>query len=525
METPDQISEVLYDPAYAEVAVVSVLDQLGIGIYQEDGTPIRTAEERSDSDLFLFDPEVRGLIDMLLDDTADAWIEFRDFHAALAGLGFQGTAEELADAYTQSYAAEPDAAISQFVGYIDVDAPINRFSAWLLFVDGFVPESGGQAFASIDTAAFWPGVAAGQRSHRVARQRVQQAAKAPPNVDPLLVAHIMAIANNGSIRAWVDPNFAHEGHSGPGPVVTARLQLTARASAFYSPFSGGPIVPVSSVPAGVPINWEFDDVFYDHADVITSVSSFETDALGEAKFGWQIHAEKGDHTGYVTSTSGFAVATVQASDVINALYGVPAGLGALVKKELRSPGAQLEVQWHEPEAMVIDLKNHYDVSINVGLGDTAGVGDDEFAGILAKQDDGTWQGIVVGTAVGQQDSQFLGKPCTSRWNATQKVLVVAGDDPGAQFGDFTFTFYPVTDPAGSTGRGKCPPARWRQNGVSYAPYNDYNIHQPDAGVGVTVVLPQKPGGHVRVPVPAIPGSGFVIHDAYWDIDIQFLGSP
>jgi hypothetical protein len=327
------------------------------------------------------------------------------------------------------------------------------------------------------------------------------------------------VAASSTIRVWTDQSTAHEGHGGPGPLVTLTAWVQPRAGTFRSPITGAILIPVTNSPAGITVEWIFDDVFYQHASEMSA--DFVVNAAGEAKVKWQVRPEPGDGQGYETKEMGFGNASVQASDLIGIVYGRP-DLGALVPSTIISQ-ASVEFAWHEPEAMAIVLKNHYDASIGVGIGATHGVGDDEFSGVLTQREDGTWQGIVVGSATGQQDSNAFRVRCTSRWHATQKVLVVAGQDPAAQFGDFTFTFFPVAEPTGSTGRGKCPPTRWRQGGVSYAPYGDYNIHEAAAGLGLTIVLPQRPGGHVRVPVPPIPGSGITNHDSYWDIDIQFLG--
>jgi hypothetical protein len=527
LESPEDIAQAMFNPDLAEQSVVSMLDELGIGIYQPDGTPIRAGTEASDADLYLYEPEVRGLIDMLNEsDQFETWITFRDFHAALAGLGLQASAEELAAAYADAYGANPEAPMAQFVTattYPDAESTMTRFSAWLLLLDGFVPPHASAGRAPIAAVggfvAASPGPGGG--SWGTASNNVVALPGLPLSADPLVIAHLMTVVAQTSVSVSASPGTVHEGHGGNGSPADVTATVRAAASVFVSPFSGQALIPINAGSAsGIPVTWTTDAVANRHGSVdINQTAGATTDALGQAKLTYTPKKEDADGFGIEVTDVSLVQAVVSGQDLITRLYGRP-DLGALVPGQVIGVGL-LTIEWHD-EAMEITLTNHYDVAIDVVIGDTHAVGDDSFSGTLAKQEDGTWRGTVSGTASGNQDSQAFGESCSSSWFATQQLEVIGEEGSNAFGGDFVFRFYPITDPVGSMGSGTCPPTRHKLNGVSYAPFNDFGISQPDAGGGIFVILPQKPGGVADYPVPALPpGSGITIKNTSWHVDIQF----
>lgn len=527
LETPEQIAEALFNPDLAEQSVVSMLALLGIGIYNPDGTPIRAGTEQSDADLYLFEPEVRGLIKMIGDsDDFETWITFRDFHAALTGLGLEASAEELAAAYADAYGANPEAPMAQFVTattYPDPEATMTRFGAWLLLLDGFVPPHASAARTPIAAVAGFVAAspAPGGGSWGTASNNVQSLPGLPLSADPLVIAHLMAVVAQTSVSVSAQPATVHEGHGGNGSPADVTATVRAAASVFVSPFSGQAVIPINAGnPSGIPVTWNTDAVLNRHGSVdISQTVGATTDALGQVKLTFTPKKEKADGFGIEVTDVSLVQAVVSGRDLITRLYGQP-DLGPLVPGQVLGVGL-LTIEWHD-EAMEITLTNHYDVAIEAVLGDTHAVGDDSFSGTLAKQDDGTWLGTVSGTASGTQDSQALGESCSSSWFATQQLEVIGEEASNAISGDFVFRFYAITDPVGSMGSSTCPPTRHKLNGVSYAPFNDYGISQPDAGGGIFVILPQKPGGVADYPVPSLPpGTGIIIKNTSWHVDIQF----
>jgi hypothetical protein len=517
-DSASDIAGVMFERAQAEQVVVSMLDLLGIGLYQSDGSAIRPGSESSDSDYFVFEPEARGLVDLLKAyDDEDRWVAFSDFHAALADLGLQGSAEDLAAAYNDAYSANPDAPVTQFVfglGGIDVDAPLHPLAPWLLFLDGFVPPDESQATVGSGAAiAASPGAGGGRPG--VAYTGVQQLVTVPLEVDPLVIAHLMSVVGSASLTVATTPSRAHEGHGGTGVPVDISATVRAVATSFVSPFSFRPLIPLRPVAgAGLTVNWRPDQAFDRHGSVVVPPNAV-TDPVGRSTITFTPRQEAANGEGYLTQEFATVQASVSGEQLVTQLYGLPS-LGALVGREISGVGF-VEIEWHEPEAMRIHLVNDYDVTLDLILGETHGSGLDSFDGILALQEDGTWRGIVTGTATGSQQSQALGRPCSSSWSATQLVEVVGEEAPDALNGDFYFRFMPVTQPSGSLGSGRCPPTSHAFEGVDYAPYNDYSVSQAAENQGLVIILPQKPGGTRDYPI-SLPG----VVDANWHVDIEFL---
>ena len=526
LETADEIVEALFQPDLADVAVVSMLDQLGIGLYRPDGSAIRTGTEALDGDFFLFEPEVRGLIHMLdAVDEEDAWIDFRDFHAALVGLGFPGSAEELADAYSESYFEAPDEPMSKFIQAVNVESQINRFTAWLLLVDGFVPPNGSnEATARVGGELARLTAQAGRRGWGTARQRVQTITQGVPlQVDPQIIAHLMAVVSGASLNLVPSEQVVHKGHGSGGEVSTITATLQAAASAFVSPITGQAVVPVSGTAqvAGIDVNWYPNSTAL--ANGSAPSSSSPTDPQGRALLTYTAKPEepRADRSGYLIVETGTIEAAVSGVDLITRLYAEPS-LGALMPNIVRG-STNIDVEWHAPRLMHVEFTNTYNVTIQGLVGSMTGSGTDTYIGDLDEQEDGTWKGTVWGNAHGSQSGvAFNARRCGSSWNASQPLEVIGQPAPNSMTGDFVFTFIPVANPTGPTGRGRCPPTRHKQDGIYYAPFNDYAISQGAFGQGLNVILPQKPGGERDYPVPPMPpGSGFIV-DANWHVKIEFL---
>ena len=449
-ETPEEITEAMFmaEPP-AEQVVVSMLELLGIGLYKFDGTAIRAGSESKPGDLFLYEDEARVLIDSLENpDDQEQYISFRDFHAAVADLfGYDGTVEDLAADYSGSYAADPAAQMSQYTtaaAFTDPEASLTLFAAWMLLVDGFVPANAGTGDLFLNGAT---AVAPGTGQWNISLPRIQPRRGRPPRVDPLHVVHLMLVLRRTSVEVIANPSATHEGHGGPGAVsaITARVNTVALRYTPPSFAPGVPLVPVQgSSLAGITVNWEADPILYAHG--APRLNTADSDAAGEVMGTYTPQQEDADGQGYVVSEAGTITARVDARQLITRLYGMPS-LGALVSGQIVGE-RKIIVAWHVLEAMRVKLINHYDVRIKAIVGDTHAVGDDEIQGILAKQEDGTWTGILMGRAVGNQNSIAFGRRCISRWDATQALYVVGEEAPNGQFGDFVFKFFPLWMPRG-----------------------------------------------------------------------------
>ncbi len=513
----------------AEQAVVSMLQHLGIGLYTDDGTPIRPGTERSDADFYLFETEARGLIAMLQEqDEPDDWMTFRAFHEALVGLGFQGSFEDLAAAYDDAYAAAPDAPIAKFVTTVastDPEASFSRFGAWMLFLDAFVPPNDGIRQASATVVEYGSGIAAASASPNFnawgrARDRLRNAST-NMNVDPAVIARLMSILANFSIVVAATPRKVHEGHGGNGSPTDVVAHILAAPGAFVSPFTGTGIVPVNNNPgAGVTVTWDLDSTLTRHGSVDPSTQT--TGMLPSAMTAYTPRREPANGFGTQITQFGAITASVPGSELINSLYGTPI-LGALVPSKVSGVG-QILVEWHD-EVMEIDLTNEYDVTITEMVGKAHTDGTDTFNGALTRSGDGRWVGSVAARAEGRFSGGAFGVGgCRTSWNATQQIMIVATEDPTRATDNLTFQFYPAAPPAGSMGRGRCPPTLRKRDGVFYAPFNDLRVTTPDEGGALVVTMPPRPGGTVTVRVPSLPALGLAI-DATWVVTVNFPAPP
>ena len=144
---PFAIGEALYDPARVGVAVVSLLELMGVGIDRLDGTPLRPGGRRGGAPFRFNEREVRLLIEMERADAAATAkksrppFSFRDLHRAVAPLLPEFPIERLAGAYSEAYQANPDALVPQvLMGQpIEPNTRLMRTQIWLLLVGGFVP--------------------------------------------------------------------------------------------------------------------------------------------------------------------------------------------------------------------------------------------------------------------------------------------------------------------------------------------------------------------------------------------------
>jgi hypothetical protein len=333
----------------------------------------------------------------------------------------------------------------------------------------------------------------------------------------------MAVVSRASLNVVASDNVVHKGHGGSGESTTLTATLQATASAFVSPM-GGTVVPIHGTgqAAGIDVTWYPNPTMESHG--VTSSTNTTTNPGGQATLTYTANTEnpRADRSGYLVKETGTVEAFVSGVDLITQLYGEPA-LGALMPNIVRG-SVQVDVEWHAPRLMHIEVTNTYNVTINAGaMGQMEGSGTDTFIGDLDEQEDGTWRGTVNGTATGSHSGfAFNQQRCSSSWNAYQGLEVIGEPAPNALSGDFIFRFTPIADPLGNTGRGRCPPQRWKDHGIYYAPFNDYAISHGALGQGLVIILPQKPGGERDYPVPTMPpGSGFGVN-ANWHVKIEFF---
>lgn len=506
LTTVDEIFQAMGSPGGEEQVVVSVLDLLGIGLYKPDGTPIRAGSESSDADLFLWEPEARGLVNMLRAQyTDDGWMEFRDFHGALAQYGYTGSAEDLAAAYNDLFAAEPDAPMTQLIGYVDADVPITRFTAWLLIVDGFVPWSG--------EARAVPGLA------RTSGRGVAQIGVSI-TIDPNVLAHLILVANSAQPVITVDPTQAHEGHGAPGSPVEIRADVHALAVTWVSPFTGSVhLIPAQAQTTdGIGVTFEPNRTLTKHGEILVPIA--HTDGTGRATVVYTPRREPLDGMGVQVSTVGVVVARVSVLDVMTRLYGQP-GLAAFAPPEVSSIG-MLQIEWHDEPPLQIDFTNTYNLELPFEvLGTAQTAGQDYIQGDLIVDEDDPlrWEGTALAYAKGSFSGELFGRSCSTNWD-TQQILQVTGlEDIGS--GEMLFVFQPLTPVLGDTGDPTCNTSRPPSpDGIAWAPFNDLGVTDPGIGLRFNVAIPRPGFLETSYPVP-LAGTG-VTGYADWLVKIEFV---
>lgn len=502
---PFAIGEALYDPAQVDVAVVSLLDLMGIGIDKADGTPLRAAR-RSGATFRLTEPEVRSLILMGRADAAAASrkgrppYSFKDLHGAVAPLLPDFSIGRLAAAYAEAYQENPDGLAPQvLMGQpIETNTRLMRTQIWLLLVDGFVPPKSGGPAPAWGTAS----------------------TKLPPLPPPIpgwndsdwqdLIARLPLLAWQPPLDLAPQPARGHEGHGGPGATVMVTARIGDPRARGIVPSRGLALLKPRTQGFGDrQVTWNANDaaVLLEHgAPSPEPGSPSMTDTAGNARLSYVPKAEAANGRGRLAGEAIRISATISQWDLVSARYEIPAQLRGFLIGDVTTCGA-LEIGFHlggtsqgsgtpggrsqMPELIKIKITNTYDVVLNMGpLGGGTRKGEDGVEGTIKLQADGTYRGTVKGYAKGTQEVHGLGMGCgPARSEGTQDLLVIGTPTPsfgplhkaseyvwasGQPAGWLSLEFFPTTR-AAYTQRDNCqteiqqtedPNLPW------FLPYND-----------------------------------------------------
>lgn len=544
MTEPFGIGEALYDPTRMDVAVVSLLQLMGVGIYARDGTPIRKGAEHAAGDPWLFDTEVRGLIDMgvedLLagDDEGGLPYTFSDLYDAVAPqLERQITLAEFTAAYSAAYAEHPDDLVPQvLLGQpIEQSTALTRVQLWLLLIDGFV----GPAEA---TAGYLPPGALLAQAPSGPRFGTAQAAmprvSAPPGIAEddwqELLAHLPTLAN--TIRFWTfQPGLPHEGHGGLGTAETATA-FVQHELPLVSPVTGHTLLEARTGSLdGLEITWRTrnEGVLRAHGSLSAGLPApMDTDASGAVHITYTPKKEEANGQGVVANDFASLYATADRLQIVDRVYVIPNVMTALMATHLirgtaTADGDGFTVEWHTA-GIEVTIENHFNVDIAIGYAGALAHrdGDDTWEGVLTPRADGTWRGTFTGLIGGSADGNRTDKGslilplvatnCEAVYGGGQSLAVVGRPRPTGgidldlellkrgDFGrqDLVLSFYPASQPYGTgavcSGERYEPylgppyvgpgPDGARISGT-YAAFNDsrftspagYAIHVPDSG--------------------------------------------
>ncbi len=465
---PFTIGEALYDPARVDVAVISLLNVMGVGVDTANGTP-----STAGTAAFRFsEAEVRLMIEMARVDAEVASkkgrppYSFRDLHRAVAPLLPDVSVEHLAASYAEAYQNHYEALVPLvMLGQpIEPGTRLTRLQIWLLLVDGFVPPdqlnpSSGWGTASTVLQPLPPPVAGW--SNASWRD---------------LLARLAVLAARMPIEIALQPDLVHEGHGGPGTKVSLEARLGAPAAQSTTAFPGQLLLtPATGVLADRQVNWHTDhpEVFERHGELVPALepgreTPTNTDATGVARISYQPKAEAANGRGAFSEETVEIAAAIDQWDLVSARYALPPPLRDFVIGDIAAR-REVDIGWHvfEPpianatsnanpntnaspnsnlntnasatpsanasaiERIDISIANTYNVTLDMGfLGGGTRSGYDMVEGTLTLQPDGRYRGIVSGYASGTQELSGLGQSCALAESEGWQELEVIGTPIG-----------------------------------------------------------------------------------------------
>jgi hypothetical protein len=533
LSEPFAIGEALYDPSRVDVAVVSLLALMGVGIYRPDGTALRAGDEHQAGDPWLFDVEVRDLIDRSVEELAAGLedgggqlpLSMADLHAQVAPLVPALDARSLTRAYAEAYERHPDDLVPQvLLGQpVDDSFRMTTAQAWLLLVDGFVGP------AAPRSAAIVPGsdLAAGGPVWGTARASIGEPVVTLRSLERddflELLGHLPTLAS--LIGFDVVQSAVHEGHGGPG----ARARIVAwigPSVPLVSPVSGHRLLEQvngdQGEPLGMEVRWETidPDTLQRHGALDRSLPAITpSDAGGEATVHYDPRREPADGDGLEGEDYASLYASVDKRNLVEAFYvsNDPWVQQALLNSpvlggRVLSSSRGFAIGFHAPGIRLV-LDNAYQVTVGVGIGMDAQahrIGTDRAEGLLTRFPDGTYRGVLR-AHVNTTTDMTLTLPlaageCHDRTNAAQALWVVGRPEPGrgltdrdelvegeAGGEDLALSFYPL-EPPGSI--GACDATipftgprvvDGQAIAAAYLPFNDLRWSQP--GTGYRIHLP------------------------------------
>lgn len=439
----EQTAVWLATQADVERGVWSLLKNLGIGVYTQEGEQILAGSERSAEDLFLFDFEVS----LLVSRGQQGRRPFSDFHQMLVPYGLTLSEDELKDFYQSTYQAHEDEWIAQLFQSMDLDfegdVHLSPLQEWLLFLDTFVPPTGKEAAVAptssrgllaliphqqdqekfcdavrgnnADTAWGLAWAAVGTASDAAAT--VGEAAKKGSLglmsfLDPkdLLHAIMMMMAVETKITKSV--SSAHENHEGEPDQVTFTVSVEFTGDLPAEIVSCAAIlgfdVPKKGPIEGARVEWDLGSVLSEHGYTRKGGGVAFTDPKGKSEVVWEARQEPSAGEGTENQEPGTieAVVRIQHGDVFNIFAGMQEFFLP------RTETSTISVGWHESDWILV-------MSIDIEEQITGGILSANYTwdGRFSVDDDNNLQGggtvIVTGSIYFPELDSAEGMDCPS----------------------------------------------------------------------------------------------------------------
>lgn len=360
---PEEVAQLLADPARRMDGVIALVAGLGIGIYTPDGRQILPGSETSQDDFLLYDFEVPLLARMAAGEPEP----FSNLQGILAAAGYSGSASELASGFSAAFAAAPDSFMTRLfvaMGVTTNQPDLTPLQSWLLLLSA-APLNGSHVgvaataeFAAAPQTAVCGGVitASGVQPNWAVGPNPALDERAFAGAVELYYAlqgPILARAINFQVQAI--PSSVHEGHGGLGE----SAEFFAHLEVDFVPqevLSGGcgtlinSIRPVYGPVAGVPVTWELLPGIDDHGYTTQTQSDMVTDVNGIAILKFTAQTEASGGQGQEQSIVGNVFAFVPARDLFERFLGITDQRLLRFLPTLYPTDGHLTVTWHGPDA-------------------------------------------------------------------------------------------------------------------------------------------------------------------------------
>jgi hypothetical protein len=323
-----------------------------------------------------------------------------------------------------------------------------------------------------------------------------------------LVQHQMLIASRIPLVVTPRAVSAHEGHGGPGRTVTLSASLGASPPTIRAPSGRAVLVP--RAPANrrpVPMAWQIDSGSLSRLQAHGTLQGAHNSPVpvspgGTLQLAYVPKRERAEGRG--TQADDFATvrATVELHDLLQTVYDSGPGVRtpSLLAEGRIQRSVPVRLEWHT-FGLKLKLVSSFSVGLDFGARTyTRRAGLEGVSGVLEKQADGSYRGIVRGMtlSLGATESPFRDCP-VAKSKGTQKLVVTArpvtgldrNQDPaqmrasvGAMDGGYLeLAFEPATDPVFSA-RDECQDGDEHlrpgsSGGLRFLPFNDSRWTAPE----------------------------------------------
>jgi hypothetical protein len=324
------------------------------------------------------------------------------------------------------------------------------------------------------------------------------------------------------------PGGVHEGHGGQGRPAVARATITLPPP-LVDPSTGRILLEPHTRASGITVAWSSTNqgTLTRHGTLNQPLQvPIQTDTSGSVQISYTPRQERANGRGQAVKEIASLFAEVDAAQLIRETYFLDPRLGALVavlqlaRGKVRSKHPEFSISWHETDTYEVDIRNRFDVTVEVGTGGGPDLlrvrrdGKNEAMGVLYNNGDGTYRGALEAWVFSSMNgTSFVGE-CHDQADARQVLQVVGHLIDGGPLPPFVnvtdgtygmqelmLYFYPASAPLGAIGpchgtmdfTGGGPDG---QPAGVFLPFNDsrwtaaINTTQWQDGIGLGVFLPE-----------------------------------